>query len=101
VQSELDDLLMVYSDLEEKAKQYKVGSVAKTRASFLAAFCANMYFDRTDLDPSARMSQTRMTMTNTKTRTRIVIRMTNPRLEDMRARLKVRRDKRTQRFGAT
>lgn len=24
VQSELDDLLMVYSDLEEKAKQYKV-----------------------------------------------------------------------------
>jgi len=35
VQSELDDLLMVYSDLEEKAKQYKVGFSAGSGFGFL------------------------------------------------------------------
>jgi hypothetical protein len=40
VQSELDDLLMVYSDLEEKAKQYKVGLADMKLPSGFAAGCA-------------------------------------------------------------
>jgi hypothetical protein len=38
VQSELDDLLMVYSDLEEKSKEYKVGFVLENAACFTAFF---------------------------------------------------------------
>lgn len=107
VQGELDDLLMVYSDLEEKANQYKVSFGGAHPSLLSSCICADMLLlDRTDCDHLARPSRTLKTRmaTRTKMRTRMktktMMGMTNPRVENMRVRLEVRRDKRTQRSGA-
>lgn len=44
VQSELDDLLMVFADLEEKASKYKVGYVLGSPV--LIYFCSDTFTSR-------------------------------------------------------
>lgn len=69
MQSELDDLLMVYSDLEEKSKQYKVGCVLELPSLLFSCSVPYSFLHRSDSVHSARLSPTPMMMTEMKMKT--------------------------------